>query len=1084
MQPRGGYARLEAMVRQGGEETLQGIGTPALADTLASDAGSPPAADEGDGESTAPLVRGETLGRFVVLDVLGTGGVGVVYAAYDPNLDRKVAIKVLQGAATRSSDARLRLLREAQAMARIDHPNVLRVHEAGTRGEQVYIAMEFAGGGTLRRWLVDGKRTHRETVAAFVQAGRGLAAAHAAGLVHRDFKPDNVLRFEDGSVRVTDFGLVGLAGEHQAAPSSAGVHGAIESVGSAGVAGTAERGGEVITETTPLSRDLTRTGTVMGTPAYMSPEQFQGGAVGPAADQFAFCVALYEALYRERPFLGTTFGELCANVTGGALRQPPRDADVPPRLRRVIVRGLSVDPAQRFRSMAELLAALSRDPRMRTRVALAVGAALALAGGGVWYAKRPAAAVCTGASDRLAGVWNPDVRAKLANAFDASHRPDARAVLDRIAPAFDRWGDSWEQGYVGACEDTRVRQIQSEHMLDLRMECLTRRLAETRATLDSLATGGGDAVDHALDAVNALPAVDGCADTTALLAGIAPPETEAARVAIAALRGSIAQARAQSRLGRYHLALAIAQRTLEVARTSGYQPAIAEATLEVGSVELALDDRHSVATLADAMQAGLAAGDEVIAVRAASRRILAIATLTAKLELGDVLAPIAEALAAHAHLPAADMIELDDNIGSLDAASHRMKRARERLERALARAKSQLGPDNPTTTNVQSSLGQLDIDEGKYEDARKLLEQVLATNQRVAGPNHPAVATALDSVASVLLKERKLADVKKVVDQSLAIRIAALGPDHIDVARSYNNLGGYYMTAGDPMTAKAYMEKSVALYDKLEGPDDPGVAKSLVNLSGVLADLGDRDGARDKLQRALAIDEKAYGKDDARIAEVLNDLGQIEKAEQKYDDAIAHFRRAEQIVETVYGPDHPDIARYLGNTADTYRAEGKPAQSHELMQRVVALFSAKFGADHPWVATAYANDGFTLIAMKDYAGALDNFEKARAIFEAKLGKDHPNVAVTLIGSAQALIELDRASEAVTRLDRSLVMAAAAHYPPQKLGEIHLYLSHALWRSPATRPRARTEGRAALAYYRAAHDDYNIGVAQRWIAKHP
>jgi serine/threonine protein kinase len=301
-----------------GATPVSGLGTP-VSGLDATELGVP----ERPSQRSTPE-RGQLIGRFVVLEVLGTGGMGVVYAAYDPNLDRKVAIKLLRAQVMESDEARLRLLREAQAMARIDHPNVLRVHEAGTYGDQIFIAMEFAGGGTLRHWLAETKRGVREIIDVFVQAGHGLAAAHGAGLIHRDFKPDNVLLLVDGVARVTDFGLVGVVGEQPPAIP-------IEF-------------DAPLSDTTPLSQELTRTGALMGTPAYMAPEQFRGGLVGPAADQFAFCIALYEALYRSRPFGGITFAELCANVVTGEVLPAPRDTDVPSSVRRVLLRGLSSDP--------------------------------------------------------------------------------------------------------------------------------------------------------------------------------------------------------------------------------------------------------------------------------------------------------------------------------------------------------------------------------------------------------------------------------------------------------------------------------------------------------------------------------------------------------------------------------------------------------------------------------------------------------------------------------------------------------------------------------------------------------------------
>jgi predicted Ser/Thr protein kinase len=295
---------------------------------------------------------GTTLGRYVLLDRLGEGGMGVVYAAHDPELDRKVALKLL-----RTSDSapkrRERLLREAKALARLAHPNVVAVHDVGSIGEQVFVAMELIDGRTLRQWVADERPGWRAIVEVYRQAGRALSAAHALGIVHRDFKPDNVLIDSGGRVRVVDFGLARAVGEQARAVSDA-------------------RSG-------PSDR-LTRTGSLMGTPAYMAPEQHRGEAAGAAADQFGFCVALYEALYGQRPFAGDTLDTLARSVTAGDIRAPSRDASAPLWLHRVLARGLRVAAIDRYPTMDALLAALDRDPApRRRRVALAIALTLAIA---------------------------------------------------------------------------------------------------------------------------------------------------------------------------------------------------------------------------------------------------------------------------------------------------------------------------------------------------------------------------------------------------------------------------------------------------------------------------------------------------------------------------------------------------------------------------------------------------------------------------------------------------------------------------------------------------------------------------------
>src|SRR5258707_610263 len=240
---------------------------------------------------------------------------GVVYAAYDPELDRKVAVKLLRAEADTKSNARAaqaRLLREAQAMARLSHPNVISVHDVGALGTQVFIAMEFVEGKTLTRWLKEKPLTPREIVQTFLQAGKGLAAAHAAGLVHRDFKPDNVLIGNDGRIKVLDFGLAraveDVVGDAPTLPPQVVASG--------------------LSTPRQLEARLTRSGAFLGTPAYMAPEQLLGKTIDARADQFSFCVALYEALYGERPFAANSIEEVASAVVESKIRPPPSSARV------------------------------------------------------------------------------------------------------------------------------------------------------------------------------------------------------------------------------------------------------------------------------------------------------------------------------------------------------------------------------------------------------------------------------------------------------------------------------------------------------------------------------------------------------------------------------------------------------------------------------------------------------------------------------------------------------------------------------------------------------------------------------------
>ncbi|MBL9016965.1 MAG: protein kinase, partial [Myxococcales bacterium] len=372
--------------------------------------------DDRSSESSAAQNRraGEKLGRYVILELLGRGAMGIVYAAYDPQLDRRVALKLMRPDRRRTSLAE-RFLREGQSMARLSHPNVVAVHDVGVLDDGIFLAMEYVAGRTLQRWLVAETRSWREILAAFIAAGNGLAAAHRAGIVHRDFKPDNVLVGGDGTVRVTDFGLARL--------------GESTDVGSDG-------DGEA------RATSITQAGGVLGTPAYMAPEQFRGETATPAADQFAFASALYLALYGQHPFSDAGFDDLRRAVLAGEQREPPR-SPVPAHVRRALRRALSTSPTDRFASVEDLLVALRADPARRAgRIAVVALPATIAAGLGVWHVAKPSSSApepCRAGSDRLANVWNPSVRSAISTAFTRTGLPYGTRSASRVVEQLDAY---------------------------------------------------------------------------------------------------------------------------------------------------------------------------------------------------------------------------------------------------------------------------------------------------------------------------------------------------------------------------------------------------------------------------------------------------------------------------------------------------------------------------------------------------------------------------------------------------------------------------------------------------------------------
>jgi len=799
----------------------------------------------------AALARGAGFGRYLVLERLGSGGMGVVYAAYDPELDRKVAIKILRPEAVQDQS---RLRREAQAMARLQHPNVIGIHDAGMEEGRAFVAMELVDGTTLAHWLDDEGRSWRDIVDIFVHAGRGLVAAHAIGLIHRDFKPANVLVGRDGRVRVGDFGLA-------------------RAVDAAGRASEAAELAAAAATPPALAETITRTGSVVGTPTYMSPEQLAGAATDAKSDQFSFCVALYRALYRERPFAGDDVASLSAEMTRGRVPTPPKDSRVPSWVRDAVLRGLSIDPERRWPSMESLLHALGRDPaRVRRRRVQAIAGVLVVAALvlGVRAVQQRQSMVCRGAERRLAGVWDDGRKQAVHAAFAATGKSYAEGAFASVARVLDRYAADWAAMHTDACEATRLRGSQSEELMDLRMECLDARLQDVKAQVELFSSADATLAMKAPQIAASLPALAQCADVAALRAPVRPPADAGTRARVDAVRAKLAQAKAQSRSLATKRGLEIATPAVSEARALKYRPLEAEALVTLGTLQQqAGDTKTAKQTLEEgllAARAGRDPRDEIYAAAAlesvsAGQGQFADGEQWERRGLASV-----EAMGGSDREPLATLLQRAADVYS---AQGKTDEATARDRRLLAIREKDDGPDSFLTSTAHGNLGRELLALNQFGEAEKELRLAVTGFEKQVGPNHANVGWALLSLATVMARTGRTVEAEKTLRRSVDIYEQAFGPEHGQLAIPIANLAANLIEQGRDEEGLKLLRRSLAIGVKTMGPDHPSVGLATVNIGNVLLKENKFSEAQEEFQHALAILRKSLPPDHFLIASAL-----------------------------------------------------------------------------------------------------------------------------------------------------------------------------------------------------------------------
>jgi tetratricopeptide (TPR) repeat protein/tRNA A-37 threonylcarbamoyl transferase component Bud32 len=819
------------------------------------------------------LHTGDALNRYVILERLGAGGMGEVYTAWDPVLDRKVAVKIIRAEPHErelAGDLTKRLLNEAQALAKLSHPNVVMVHDVGVMDDRIYLAMEFVQGQTLTSWLKETPRSWQQVVEVFLTAGEGLAAAHDVGITHRDFKPDNVVVSSDGRLRVMDFGLAHARAEPKKRDDGSG-----------------------------LRRTITAPGTILGTPAYMSPEALYSKPTDFRSDEFSYCVALFEGLYGVRPFEGTTPGAIAAEIDANRVRAAPADSKVPRRIHQLILKGLRRAPEERFQTMRALLVQLGRTQgnsrRARSFGTVAAIALLSMATVG-WLVHRERDR-CAHLDDRLAGIWDGAQKQALEKAFLATGRPWAAAAARDVTHRLDDYRAKWLGLRRQACEaNTSGDEAEGQTLL-----CLGRRRAELTAVSQLFTHADGEVVERAVATASALPPLDACTASAPLRRRIDRDE----------LRAGLASIKVQLDASRFHDASETAKDL--VARSAGPDDrgARAEARFLEGVAHARLQDYPGAAAMLDeALLQAIELQDDELAARSWVEQV---------------------GLGALANLP-----DTDRKVAFAEAAITRLGAPME-LEASLA-----------------NNRGVLAWSKGRFDDAVIAHTRALGLRTTLLGDQHVLVARSHSNLGTAWKALGQFDQAIAEYRQALAIEEAVLDPSHPAVAETLNNLGNALQGKGEYAEAHAAIERALSIREKAFGPQSMPVAMALTNLGVQLYETHDLPGARTALTRSLAIKEK-LSPGSLSLAITLTNLARVEQAEGQWAEALTHERRALELRREKQGPTHVDNAINLAGIGGSQLELGKVTEARSALEAALALQKTSTpdrGTTEYWLARA------------------------------------------------------------------------------------------------------------------------------------
>ena len=798
------------------------------------------------------------IGRFVILGELGRGGMGVVYSAWDPQLDRRVALKVVRPELSGSrQDERIR--REAKAAARLSDPHIVAVHEVGESDGRTFIAMEYVEGVGLEAFTAAAVGVRR-CVEVYVQAARGLAAAHDAGIVHRDFKPSNVLVSGEGEqarARVSDFGVARVLSTPDLPSSDGGAN----------------------------PPELTRDGTLLGTPSYMAPEQIDGAEVGPAADQFSFCVALFEALVGHRPFEGNTIAALHEAIVERRLATSRSDA--PGAVLAAVRRGLEPDPTARHASMQALIDALLGGLHRRRRW-LSMGAVtaglVAAAVGGAMSGAADAAPRCDGA----ASTWEETA---LRGADAVASLSEGTTLQQNTKRAIDAYGGRWIDARTRVCTATHVEGTQSSELLDVRVACLDQMQFEATALFDALAD---EASPRALDAVTRLDPPEHCVEATEKTS-IVPPADPTRRDAFESLQRTVADARTDFRMARWKAGHQRSKALVEAARSYGDDQLLARSMSVFATFEARVGDpKDAAATTAEALAMAVEVGNNRDAADIATGLVYIDGYLLGNTKAGEVIGSLALAWAGN---DAAQRAAALENLGlnAYTARNYPLAESRHRQAQQLLEP----GPASiPSAINLGTALAvQGDVE--KERQANALFRDTLTLAENTYGREHPSVAALLQNTASRAPVWLTCEEALPMLERALEIKTRTQGKDAVSLHTTLTSQANCLRRTGNSDSGLLAVDRALSILERKLGRDSPKLLGAQERRIETLISLGRLEDAEAQIEATAALSKMHFDPDDPENFGLFMDRAAIAHARGDDEAALKAARRGVEMARTV-----------------------------------------------------------------------------------------------------------------------------------------------------------------------------------------